>query len=144
MSIFVVSCDDCVVKDIVEELLDILGPFSRKVHVPQWAPGQRCWVAKYGNSQLQVNPHTTGFGVLQHPLHKYFNKSHSEMFHRSWEQAKGKTLLREWKNPIAYAFSKRSGRQEGALSGVRRGCQYRVIRVGSFSALQLAVTLLPP
>lgn len=80
VSIFVASCVDCVVKAIANELLGLPGPFSRKVHVPQWALGQRCWAAKYGNSQLQAHPHTTDFGLLRHPVHRYFNKSQSEVF----------------------------------------------------------------
>lgn len=144
VSIFVTSCVDCVVKAIAKELLDILDPFSRKAHGPQWAPGQRCWAAKYGNCQLQAHSHTTDFGLLRHPVHRYFNKWHSEVFQRSWEWVKGKHLLREWKNPIAYAFSRGAWRWEGALSGIRRGCQSHVIRVGSFSPLQSAGTFLPP
>lgn len=144
VSTFVASSVDCAVNAIANELLDILGPFSRKAHVPQWAPGQRCWAAKYGNSQLQAHAHTTDFGLLRHPVHRYFNKSRSEVFQRSWEQAKGKTLLREWKNPIAYAFSKGAWRRESALSGIRRSCQSHVIRVGSFSPLHSARMFLPP
>lgn len=83
VSIFVASCVDCVVKAITKELLDTLGRFSRKLHVPQWALGQRWWADKYGNSQLQAHPHTTDFGLLWHPVHRYFNKCHSEVFQRS-------------------------------------------------------------
>lgn len=57
---------------------------------------------------------------------------------------KGETLLREWKNPIACALSMDSWRWEGALSGIRRGCQSHVIHVGSFSLLQSSGTSLPP
>lgn len=140
-SVFVASCVDCVEKPS-QELLDILDPLCRLVHA---SPGQRWWTAQYdGNSQLQAHPNTRDFGLLWHSVHRYFNKSHSEAFQRSWEWAKGKTLFREWKNPIAYALSIDSWRWEGALSGIRRGCQSHVIHVGSFSLLQASGTFLPP
>lgn len=131
-------------KAITKELLDILDPLCRLVHASPWPPGQRYWAAKYGSSQLQAHPNTRDFGLLWHSVHRYFNKSHSEAFQRSWEWVKGKTLFREWKNPIAYALSIDSWRWEGALSGIRRGCQSHVIHVGSFSLLQASGTFLPP
>lgn len=138
-SVFAASCVDCV------EKLSQKSCMTSSTHCAEWSmhlqglQGRDFWQPK-----LQAHPSIKDFWFLCHSVCSYFNKPHSKVFQRCWEWVKGKTLLREWKNPIACALSIDSWRWEGALSGIPRGCQSHVIHVGSFSLFQSSGTFLPP
>lgn len=118
------------------------GPVQQKgSYAPQGSRAERLsWcLGQFSRAGISPQPR---FWASPGPTSKVFQQIPLWGAPENMGMAKGKTLLREWKNPIACVFSKGVWRWESALSGICGGRQSHVIRVGSFSPLQSAGTLL--
>lgn len=118
------------------------GPAQQKGScAPQSSRAERLGGYLWQFSSAGINPQPR-FWASPAAISKVFQQTPLWAAPENMGMAKGKTSLREWKNPIACVFSKGVWRWESALSGICGGRQSHVIRVGSFSPLQSAGTLL--